>query len=292
MDGRRHVFRTSAELDAVLRLRTDVSPDVIKGLSRRSEHELRQELRDTTVIHKTLLGQFLRVMEDGDRYSLIWDELDIGTLPEDHHWQSLLFALGDEERVGDAFRRVAMIKYLQYLSARREVIDDLIREIRRHGSLVSVRHEDDEHHTLRKESLPDQKRDYRRLPKSGTVILRLPENEDVGIYLGRHKVCLRLKGEKITISDDDQLKRVLPPGKYLLGRSQGCDVMFSGAVREVSQISRRHLQLELDSDGELRLKDLSSCGTFIPRSLKFTKPTASTGGLIDVHAKDGGTTLK
>lgn len=256
IDGRRHVFRGSEEFEAVLRKRTDVSPEVLRALGRRSEHELRQELRDVSEMHRRLMNQMLRIMEADGNYLLLWDELDISALPEDHHWQALLFTLGDEEHVPDDFRRVAIVKYLQYLNARREVLDDLCKAVR---SRPDMRETMEGEVTIRR--LPD----VVRLPSGEFIRVRLPEGEEVQLLFGRRPVIVRLEPERLQVRDTGGRWHALPPGRYLLGRSRECDVVFLSTQAEIADISRRHLQLELDSDGELRLRDISSRGTYVPR---------------------------
>lgn len=260
IDGRRHVFRGADDFEAVLRNRTDVSPEILRGLGRRSEHELRQELRDVGEVHRRLMNRMLRVMEGDGNYLSLWDDLDISSLPEDHHWQSLLFALGDEEHVADEFRRVAVVKYLQYLSARREVIEGLCREVRRQpGESEAGEAEDDI--TIRR--LPD----VVRLPKDELIRIVFPETRDVQLFFGRRPVTFRLDMDHLMVRDTGGRWHDLTAGRHLLGRSRECDVVFVSSEAEIADISRRHLEVEFDSDGEVRMRDLSSRGTFVPRRL-------------------------
>lgn len=265
IDGRRHTFRSSTELESVLHSRTDVSADVLKGLSRHSEHELRQEYRDVSAVHRRLMNHMLRVMEDNSGYASIWEDLDISSLPEDHHWQSLLFTLGDEQHVGDDFRRVAVVNYIRYLTARREVIEDLFREFRRAGRIPGT--QDTAGWDALSGSDPTKIRGYIRLVRDVPVRIKLPENAETTVYLGRYRVQLRLADEVLHITDTNELTVELPPGRHLLGRSQECSVVITGNSREIAEMSRRHLSVELDSDGEVRVTDQSSRGTFVPRNI-------------------------
>lgn len=265
IDGRRHTFRGSTELEAVLHSRTDVSADVLKGLSRHSEHELRQEYREVSAVHRRLMNHMLRVMEDGSGYSSIWEDMDISSLPEDHHWQSLLFTLSDERHVSDEFRRVAIVNYIRYLTARREVIEDLFREFRRAGRVPGM--QDTAEWDALSGSDPTKIRGYTRLVRDVPIRIKLPENAETTIYLGRYRVQLRLADEMLYVTDAKELAVELTPGRHLLGRSHECGVVITGNSREIAEMSRRHLSIEFDSDGEVRVTDQSSRGTYVPRDI-------------------------
>ncbi|HET9679695.1 MAG TPA: FHA domain-containing protein [Gammaproteobacteria bacterium] len=263
LEGKRHTFHNSADFEKLLRTRIDVSTGVLKNLSRRSEHELRQEHHRISEVHRQVMSAVLRVLESDESYTTLWDELDISVLPEDHHWQALLFALGDENHVPDDFRRVAIVNYLQYLSARREILENLCKEINHQATaeFSNQPHPSQSDITIRRVA------DITRLPHERMVRLALPENKDIQLQFGRLPVALRLESNILKIRDTSGTWHTLLPGRYLLGRSRECDITFFSTRADVADISRRHLQLELDSDGEVRVKDLSSRGTWLSRSL-------------------------
>lgn len=268
LDGKRQVFHNSAEFEKLLRKRTDVSAEVLKSLGRRSEHELRQEAKRIGDVHRQIMSSVLQVLEGGGGYTALWDELDISLLPEDHSWQAVLFALGDETHVPDDFRRAAIVNYLQYLGARKEILENLYKEMNHLATAeFESQSQNAEEAPRAGQHDPTVRRvpNMARLPHEQLILLKLPEHEDIQIRFGRLPVTLRLESNLLKVCDTSGTWHTLLPGRYLLGRSRECDITFFSSRADVADISRRHLQLELDSDGEVRARDLSSRGTWLPR---------------------------
>ena len=62
----------------------------------------------------------------------------------------------------------------------------------------------------------------------------------------------------ITKDGEEVLRRTLPPGEYVLGRSRDCELPF-----EADLVSRRHAKLDIEYD-QIFIQDLgSSNGTFV-----------------------------
>ena len=61
----------------------------------------------------------------------------------------------------------------------------------------------------------------------------------------------------------------LREGRVIVGRADDCDVVLLGAPLDVS---RYHLAIEC-SDGEVKLIDLSSQGTYLPRRALLETPS-------------------
>jgi hypothetical protein len=128
LESRTLTFRSPQEFEAALRPRTQVTADTLRKLARLDDDNLKLELRETGAVHKRLLTSLLRTFETGEDVLFIWREIDLGRIYDEQQWQMLIFALGDEESVADAYRRVAIVKYLEYLNARREALGQVMRD--------------------------------------------------------------------------------------------------------------------------------------------------------------------
>lgn len=268
IDGQQFHFQSPSDLDLVLTPRTEVTAAVLREWGRLSEDELRADLALTRAVHKKLTHLILRAMETGVALAQVWREIDLSKIYEEHQWQALLYALSDPQQVGDDYRRAALVKYLQYLKARREVLQDLASERQRgqvHGpadhapAVVSAGISpvvDDESFTAMKRSA-----EYSRLPPRHSVELVLTPGEPLTLFLAHRRMRLTVSEEGAVLSDDSGLSVPIREGRMVIGRSTDCDVILQGATGDVS---RKHLMIEAGAQ-EVRLTDLSSHGTYVPK---------------------------
>lgn len=273
IEGQSFKFRSPSELDLALAPRTEVSASLLRQLGRMSEEDLRNDLNLTRAVHKKLTHMLLRAMETGVTLSQVWREIDLSKIYEEHQWQTLLYALSDAQSVGDAYRRAALVKYIQYLKNRRETLQDLQRErgrVQTHGpvdhapsrpSAAPARLDDISYTAMQRGS------EYSRLPPRHSVELVLTPGEPVILFLAHRRMRLTVTEEGATLTDDSGLAVPIQEGRMVIGRSTDCDVVLRDAPADVS---RKHLMIEAGHQ-EVRLTDLSSHGTYVPkRSLSNT----------------------
>jgi hypothetical protein len=265
LEGRTLSFRGPQEFEAALRPRTQVTADTLRHLGRLEDADLKLELRDTTAIHKRLLTSLLRTFETGEAVLFIWREMDLGRIVDEQQWQMLIFALGDEERVADAYRRVAIVKYLEYLNARREALGQLMRDRRRLSSAMKETAKFDARE-LRPQAAPPESftiiqhdPNYHRLPRGRAVDMVLAPGEVAPLFLAHRRMAIKRDAERCMLVDETGTEIPLDDGRYVIGRSQECDVVLLDSPADVS---RRHLIIDRRGD-EMRLTDTSSHGTYV-----------------------------
>lgn len=261
-------FQSPLELDLALAPRTEVPASLLRQVGRMSDEDLRNDLGMTKAVHKKLTHMMLRAMETGVTLAQVWREIDLSKIYEEHQWQPFLYALSDPNAVHDEYRRVALVKYLQYLKNRRETLTDLQRERGRsqsHGPL--------DHAPPRPAAAPSvlvdditytsmqRSEEYSRLPPRHSVELSLTPGEPVTLFLAHRRMRLTVNDEGAVLTDDSGLTVPIQEGRLVIGRSNDCDVVLRDAPADVS---RRHLMIEAGHQ-EVRLTDLSSHGTYVPK---------------------------
>ena len=268
IEGQQFHFQSPAELDLALTPRTEVPAALLRQVGKMSDDALRDDLALTKAVHKKLTHMLLRAMETGLVLSQVWREIDLSKIYEEHQWQPILYALSDPQAVTDAYRQVAMVKYLQYLKNRRETLQDLQRERGRaqsHGPL--------DHAPSRAMPAPtavvddvtftsmQRSNEYSRLPPRHSVELTLTPGEPVTLFLAHRRMRLVVNEEGAVLTDDSGLTVPIQEGRLVIGRSTDCDVVLRDAPADVS---RKHLMIETGGQ-EVRLTDLSSHGTYVPK---------------------------
>lgn len=268
VEGQLFHFQTPTELGLALAPRTEVAASLLRQVARMSEDELRDDLNLTRAVHKKLTHMLLRAMETGVTLAQVWREIDLSKIYEEHQWQPILYALSDPQAASDAYRQTALVKYLQYLKNRRDTLQDLQRERGRAQANGPVDHApsrampapsalvDDLTYTSMQRS-----DEYSRLPPRHPVELTLTPGEPITLFLAHRRMRLTVNEEGAVLTDDSGLTVPVHEGRLVIGRSNDCDVVLRDAPADVS---RKHLMIEAGHH-EVRLTDLSSHGTYVPK---------------------------
>ena len=275
-------FANEGELERFLALRLDVPAQRIEELADMDAHGVQRELRHTRRSHQNAVDILVRAMETQTRLRYLWGLLDVGKVPEEHDWPSILFAAGSADNVSDAALRIVLTHYVHFLESRREILDNLGREWRsaaRRGSGMrpvvpdAMRDAADpapasvSRFTTRRNQL------YARLPRRRAVNLDLNVRSEVPVYLARNRFTLKLKGGDVILTQHDGASWLLRHGRNMLGRSSNCDVCLEAAN---SDISRQHLLVEVMEGNQVRLTDLSSRGTYLSPDLLERMDSSTT----------------
>ncbi len=225
---------------------------------------------------KSVEGRFLEVVKACLAHpaaaGTLLRELEPEQFSTDYHWREIITTLREGGPERDAYRRIALAKYLQYLSARHELMQDLFEfktnlpvEEESRKSRAAGRADIDAGATAVYEAPPAPEparlyNPFERLPHGQAVLLRLDAGKPVDLLLARHHFKL-FAGKTYRLVDEQGNLYLLHPGKNVLGREHGSDVTLSNDFRS---ISRRHVIIEPISDNVARLTDLSAHGTFLP----------------------------
>ncbi|MCP5198593.1 MAG: FHA domain-containing protein [Gammaproteobacteria bacterium] len=260
MDERAHVFSCLADFDFAIAPRTAVPAARLAELMQRPAAELVAE--DDTL--RTLEHRLTGLVEDytlhGISIAASLRQIGLVIFSKDHGWRRLFRSLLEASASNEDYLRVALERYVDYLSARRDTLRILI-------ALRSTEEQPREARTTVFETPPLAADDsatvtspLRRLPHGRAVMLRLEQGREVVIRLARHSFSLAHDQDWALLADDGQ-RYTLQRGVNTIGRSRDNSVMVSSALRN---ISRKHLLVETVGQDAVMLTDLSSSGTFIP----------------------------
>ncbi len=259
--GRRVELRSPDDMDAFLRGRTGLSSRRVETLGRLDDVGLARETEHLGRVQQRI-EQLLRA--GGEEYLQLGELSDV---PEDQDWRDILDGLRADGEQVSPYRLVALRRFAEYLATEQV----LLRSLR--GAAHAERRVRDPEDTFAGprqklicdlDLIEDQQsgtEELARLPKGETIAIAMQPHQSLSLVLARYRFVL-VSGSPFLLVDDSGHDVKLAPGKIVVGRSGEADVTLDGGYRAVS---RRHLMVETGNDGCLRLTDISSLGTFVPK---------------------------
>lgn len=251
VDDREIVIDTPEMLSFACAGRTAVPLERINVFLESRLDALEEETRSIKKMEQEMIAVMSRVAGS---------ELDIGNelrkipanrFTKDHGWRSIFKALNNVESGGkniDDMRRVAAVKYIQYLSNRQEIIKQL---------LVAKKRRSD---TIEDRSAAARALGFQRLPKGESVLIGIEEGQHVELLLSKHKCKIVAGLRGLEFINETGISTSLGPERTAIGRDKANDIVIDPAQRDVSRI---HLIVEKMGGHKLQLTDLSSHGTYI-----------------------------
>lgn len=238
-------LRSARELETRLGPWVPVSAGVRETISGEELPALREMLLRLNDVHQKLM-QALVKNPDGTLEQL-WRQLNLGELPDDHGWSVLFIGLGAEGVPGE-FRRAALGRYLQHLAVRRNVVQDRIKKLDGQAA-----------------GLPPLPPGFAALPSDKGCRLRWPSNGEILLLLGRRAITLRRHTRGVAVLVEPNAVQILGTGLHTVGRSRGCSVMVPSDPETTRQVSREHLVIDVDPEGNVWLADSSRNGSYVAR---------------------------
>lgn len=232
-----------------------------------------EALRKQAVDIRKVEGRLLQILEFSFSEPLAVDyqlrEMDVRVFSEDHSWRALMEALNEQGSEFAEFKRVALVKYLQYLANRQELIKRVYWNKSRKTQAGISEDSDEAIQSVIDTSIFDgnELRDqlkndtvFERLPRGEPRDVRLLPGQEMTIRLSVHPFRL-VRADGAYLIDEQGREYALKPRRSTVGRSSENDVILDAAYRA---ISRKHLILEFPSKDRVILTDRSSHGTFVP----------------------------
>ena len=196
--------------------------------------------------------------------------MDPQIFSQDHGWRTIIGALHDGDEELNEFRRVALVKYMQYLSSRQEIIKYLYSEKKKHyktsdeGTEAGSEFKDTiilENTVFEPLQGTDHNVEMERMLKGENVTIGLKPGKEIDVLLSKHH-CKIVGGKVNKFYDEEGRSYELKIGKNVIGRDSKSDIMIDPNLRDVS---RMHLVIELDDANNIYMTDFSSHGTYIPK---------------------------
>ena len=200
--------------------------------------------------------------------------LDLKVISRDHDWRAIFSAVREHEGEGsDQYKRAVLIKYLQYLSFRKRLLDFI--HARKAGleetdelcaDLTRVPANADAARGSSMERIggnSDAIDGFARMPLGETVEFSLGAEEVFEFMLARHRFEL-VGGTHPYVVDRNGVTCFVRPGRNMVGRHPESDLTVDA---NFSAVSRAHLILEWDGQQIFRMMDLSTRGTWLRDSV-------------------------
>ena len=273
IEGDNYVFQSPKDFEFALNGRTCLPAPKIAALSRLDDNELLREAEAIRAVEQRFAQALSGTLEDITSVGPFLKTMEPTIISQDNNWRSIIMALNDVDRVPETYKKIALVKYMQYLTSRQEVVKSLYanRQPRSsaedrpvNGSAVyrpTARFRDTM--LINLNDISDMERheiSFSRLPKGETVEIELQRDHAVDLLLAKHQ-CRILLQDRLLFVDQEGHDSELRVGRNIVGRDATSDVIMDADLRD---ISRKHLIVESDGVGQVKLTDISSHGTSLP----------------------------
>jgi len=267
-------FNSLGEFEFAMSGRTDVPSRKIAELIALTRPELKKEAKAIKAVEQMFVDVLAKSIDEPGTISDLMREIDVHVFSQDHQWRDLMRSLNEHTTEYDDLRRIALVKYMQYLRSRQDVIKQTY-AIKKRDTRASESKESNQtsekipagmrdtviFDTVVAEQDVDSTKDFTRLPKGESVHLKLNPNEIVPLRLSKHAFHL-VHDSTPKLVDEQNETYILKRGKNVVGRDGVCNIVLDSVYRDVSRV---HLMLELSDQDTIRVTDLSSHGTYVPR---------------------------
>ena len=263
-------FRTARDFEFALAGRVGIPASKIGTLVDLADDDRQQGAEGIRKLEQRFAKILAAAMEAGTQVGPVLKVLDPALVSQANAWRTIIDALNQMPAQYEEFKRIALVKYMQYLTTRHEAIRTPYSHRQRNRAEGATQVANAEGGGTLKETVvfslaevgtPDihEQGNFKRLPKGETVELELEPNAEVPILLVKHQ-CKLIANDDLLLVDDQGHAMKIPPGRNTVGRDVKCDLPMH---LEHQDISRKHLIIERFSDHGLRLTDVSSLDTFI-----------------------------
>lgn len=265
-------FTSIEDFEFCISSKISVPSKKILGMGKFTVQQLTTEAEAIKTVEKRFVAILSRAIEKPASISRALRELDDSMFSQDNAWRDIIAALNEAGDEFDPLRRIALVKYMQYLSSRHDVIKHLYSEKRRgtddeqqNGDLQQGQFRE----TLTFEDALFEKnaellaQDFARLPKGESLIIKMIADENVFLILSKHKCNIKINGQQgiIYFTGPGERRHILATGRNAIGRGSKSTVVLDP---NLSDISRLHLVIENQGNNTLSLTDFSAHGTYIP----------------------------
>lgn len=273
IDGERYDFQSPRDFEFALSGRICVPAPKIAALSRLSDNELLREAEAIRAVEQRFAEALSGALEDITSVGPLLKNMEPSIISQDNGWRSIISALNGLDQIPETYKKIALVKYMQYLTSRQEVVKTLYANRRPRDAAQdrpviaeavyrpTARFRETMLFNLNGVAdLERQEISFSRLPKGETVEVSLEEDRAIDLLLAKHQ-CRILLRDRLLFVDQNGHDSELRMGRNIVGRDATSDVIMDADLRDVS---RKHLIVESDGMQQIKLTDISSHGTSLP----------------------------
>lgn len=273
-------FNGLAEFEFALSSRTEFPVRKVAHLVERPAEELEHVATQIRQVEKRFAEVLTQSLQRPGTIGALLREIEVKLFSQDHDWREIVQALNRRGPEFDDYRKIALVKYMQYLGSRQDVLRSIYMEkvsgtapadappeINKVSAPRVASADDTQVVSMRDTAIfdlgalaPEDESAFVALPRGESVRIRANPGEPLEIKLSGCR-CKLLAGRHCYLIDDVGNRHVLQVGPNLVGRHATCDVVLEDQHRSVS---RKHLVVEPIGESDILLTDISSHGTFVP----------------------------
>ena len=265
-------FNGLPEFEFALSSRTEFPVRKVAQLIERAPEELEQVAHQIRQVEKRFADVLARSIQEPGIIGELMRDIEIKLFSQDHDWRDIVEALHYKSPHYDEYRKIALVKYMQYLGSRQDVLRSIYLDKVSDDARPQAPHEDsasaEDAVSIKDTAIfevggleaGDEAARFAEIPRGETLHIQLNPGEPIELRLSTCHAKL-FPGVHFYFVDDAGNNHVLRPGQNVLGRHVSCDVVIAAEHRSVS---RRHLIIEPVAEDAIRLTDISSHGTFVP----------------------------
>ena len=267
--GRNYTFATPADFEFALSGRICVPAEKITALVDVSDERLLQEAEAIKQAEKRFSDALSGVLANIEEINDLLKETKLSTISQDNDWRTIISALMAVPAGFEQYKKVALVKYMQYMVSRQEIVKGLYHHRQIHketpGKPAPKKPTGKSlgdtaiFETMAFAEPGKEGADYKRIPKGETLQVELEKNGTFGVRLARSACRIVNRGQLVFV-DHEVIETPLREGKNRIGRDADADIVMDPSLRD---ISRQHLIVETDGSDLFRLTDVSSHGTWV-----------------------------
>ena len=271
-------FRNLEDFSFSLASRTDFPATRMRAMMKHSPQELEQTAQNIHDIERQFSDVIAKSAAAPHLIGEFFADLRSKLFSQDHEWRDIMDGLRRLSPEYNEYKRVALVKYMQYLRSRQQILKNVFIDKTRdardaviHATPMDAPAGVPDHGTtavfdmtgFNKASVEPvataAEHGLVALAKGETCSIKFTAQRELQLSLAGNKFKL-YSGKAFYLVDDGGSTYSLRKGKNRVGRHSGCDVVVDEACRS---ISRHHLIIEPVSENEVLLTDLSAHGTEI-----------------------------
>lgn len=259
-------FNHPGDFEFAMSGRVAVSLVKVVEMLHRPVASLRRETVFVRLVEHNLVRALERCRKDPESIAESLRDMGLRSFSTDYRWRAIFEALAAGGPELNEYRRVAVMKYLQYLAARRDALG--IIHFHKTGKAMEeeIVIDGETGGETADPGMPApgyaeaELHGFQRLPRGRPVIVTIEPGQELTLALADHRARL-VAGERLVLVDAEGRQHALHTRRHMVGRGLGNDITLEGDSRSVS---RRHLVIEPLDDHRVRLVDVSAQGTYIP----------------------------
>ena len=125
---RKLTFESIGDFEFSLASRTEVPTSKVAALVKLTARDLRREATKIREVEKRFVKILSRSLEEPGSVSRLLHELGHKVFSLDHEWRLIVAALNQQTAKYSEYKKMALIKYLQYLGSRQDVLKSIYAE--------------------------------------------------------------------------------------------------------------------------------------------------------------------